>query len=454
MSAELVWKAEDVIRALGGQYLHEQTWEAHGVSIDSRTTKKGDIFFALIGPNDDGHEYVKNAFEAGAAAAIVSRQPPQVAKDAPLIFVEDTLTAMEFLGHANRERCQARIVAVTGSVGKTSTKEMLRLMLSAMGDTYANEGSLNNHWGVPLSLARMPQSSNYGVFEMGMNHAGELTALSRQVKPHVALITTIEAVHLEHFESVEAIADAKAEIFYGMQAINTPVLNKDNNQYERLFALASGNGFKQIFSFGRNAKEGRMKDCVATSDGSTVTAEILGRTVNYHLPVFGEHMALNSVGALLSAVAAGGDIEACAAALQHFTQPKGRGVIQTITAPQGNFMLIDESYNASPVALRAAIRVLSQMPIAKGRRLLALGDMKELGTSAPEMHAALAKDIIDAKIDLVFSCGEMMAHLNGNLPDSIRGGWAKDSTDLAPMVAAAMQGGDIITVKGSNSVKM
>ena len=456
MTSQLTWQAEDVIRAVRGQCLHEQTWSAHGVAIDSRTTQAGDLFVALQGPVHDGHDHVASAIAAGAAAALVMRQPPQASPGTPLIFVEDTFKALESLGHVGRKRATGKIIAVTGSVGKTSTKEMLRLALTATGDTYANEGSLNNHWGVPLSLARLPASAQYGVFELGMNHAGELTALSRQVEPHIAIITNIEAVHLEFFHSLEAIADAKAEIFTGMSSGGMVILNRDNRQFARLAAAAKTCGIKNILSFGRDNKaDARMLDLTPEMDGSLITAEIKGRRLRFKLGAPGEHLAANAIATLLTAWAAGSDIEACAEALSRYSQPKGRGVIETVALPDGQITLIDESYNASPISVGFAARVLGQMlPASGGRRILVLGDMRELGETAPRLHAELAKEITAAKIDLVFCCGDMMAHLFEALPSELRGGHAQDSAALAPLVTAAVHAGDIVTVKGSKSMEM
>jgi len=456
MTAQLAWKGEEVVRAVHGECLHEQDWRADGVSIDSRSVKPGDIFVALVGPMHDGHTYVSAAFEKGATAAIVAHQPAQIPQKAPLIFVPDTFKALELLGKAGRERSTAKIVAVTGSVGKTGTKEMLRLMLGAVGETHANEGSLNNQWGVPLSLARMPADAVYGVFELGMNHAGELTGLSRQVLPDVAMITTIDAVHLEFFSSLEAIADAKAEIFLGMDAEGAAVLNRDNSQYARLASAARTHGLKQVLSFGRDLKcDGKMLEYKAVPEGGRIKADILGHKITYLLSAPGEHLALNSVGALLSAVVAGGDREVCAGALAHFEQPKGRGVVQTVEMKKGRFTLIDESYNASPAAVRAAIHVLGHMtPESGGRKILVLGDMKELGAASPALHAELAKDIVEAKIAAVYCCGEMMAHLYAALPPSLRGHYAQDSAGLAAQIAGHVHAGDIVTVKGSHSMNM
>jgi UDP-N-acetylmuramoyl-tripeptide--D-alanyl-D-alanine ligase len=456
MTAKLTWQAEDVMRAVHGHCLHEQTWQAQGVSIDSRTAKPGDLFIALKGPAHDGHDHVAEALTAGATAAIVSRALSHIPPQAPLIMVEDTFKALEELGRAGRARSQASIIAVTGSVGKTGTKDMLRLMLAATGDAYANEGSFNNHWGVPLSLARLPANARYGVLELGMNHAGELGPLSQQVQPHVALITTIEAVHLEFFASLEAIADAKAEIFLGMNSNGAAVLNRDNLQFSRLAAAAKARGLKKILSFGHDGKcDARMLKCVVSQDATDITAEILGRRITYRLGVPGEHLALNSLGALLAAAAAGSDAEACAAALEHYKQPKGRGVIQTMAVPDGTITVIDETYNASPSAMRFAIRVLGQMkPGFGGRKILVLGDMLELGKESPALHAELAKSIIDAGVDLLFCCGEMMGHLYDALPSGGQGYHAANSAELAPHVVRAVRAGDVLTVKGSKSTYM
>ena len=454
---ETLWKAEDVVRAVHGRCLHEQTWNANGVSIDSRTIKPGDLFIAIKGLAHDGHDHVAAAIAAGASAAIVARQPSQAPPDAPLIFVDDTMTALQALGHAGRARAKAVIIAVTGSVGKTSTKEMLRMTLGAVGRTYANQGSYNNHWGVPLSFANLPPDAEYGVFELGMNHAGELTALSQLAKPDISLITAIEAVHLEFFPSVDAIADAKAEIFNGMDEKGVVILNRDNPYYARLAAAAKNRGIKKIMSFGRESKcDARLIDCAMTSEGCAVNAVIMGTNVHYAIGAPGQHLVQNSLCVLLAASFVSGKAEACAAALAHYKPPKGRGVTAPVNlAEGGKLVLIDDSYNASPASARASIRVLAQiMPAPGGRRILALGDMRELGTTAPALHAALASVIVEAKIDSVFCCGEMMRYLYDALPEAVRGAHAIDSATLAPIVAQNVHAGDVVSVKGSLSMNM
>ncbi len=453
---QALWQAEDVLRSVRGSCLHEQAWKANGVSIDSRTVQKGDLFIALQGPLHDGHDHVAAAFEAGAVAALVSRQPSNAMPDAPLLFVDDTFLALHELGRAGRARATGKIIAVTGSVGKTSTKEMLRVALSAVGHTYANPGSFNNHWGVPLSLACLPPDADFGVFEMGMNHAGELADLSLLVRPDIAIITTIEAVHLEFFASTEAIADAKAEIFQGMKENGTVILNRDNAHFARLQSAAKARGIKNILSFSQKKGDAVLVDCALTAEGSAVNATIDGYNIHYSIGAPGMHLVQNSLAALLAASIASGKADECAMALSHYKPPKGRGVSQKISlGERGTFTLIDESYNASPASVRAALRVLGNIiPARAGKRLLVLGDMRELGETSPSLHAELTPAIMDAKIDSVFCCGEMMQYLYNALPQNLRGGYADDSAALAPLVTASIQPDDVISVKGSNSIRL
>lgn len=452
-----VWTAEKVLCAVRGQSLHTQDWTASGVSIDSRTVQTGDLFVAIKGPSLDGHNYVRAAFDAGAIAAIVEHQPPQVPPDAPLLFVEDTFAALQDLGRVARANSQARIVAVTGSVGKTSSKEQLRLMLGAVDETYATQGSLNNQWGVPLSLSRLPPSARFGVFEIGMNHAGELGPLSREVKPHVALITNIEAVHLEHFASTEAIADAKAEIFLGMDPAGIAVINRDSPHYARLLAAARTQGLKRVLSFGHDPKsDACMVSQTTDENGTSVEAIILGDKISYRLNTLGAHFAYNALGTLLSCAALGADITVCADALSAYRPPAGRGTRQTLLLKDGGaIILIDETFNASPVATHAAIKVLGQIkPEREGRRILVLGDMRELGATASSLHAALADTIFENKIDVVHCCGELMTHLHDVLPPAMQGKLRMTSDELAPLVALDVQDGDVLLVKGSHSMHM
>lgn len=449
-----LWTAAEAAAATGGR--PSGTWSASGVSIDSRSLQPGDLFVALQGPNFDGHDFVAAALRNGAAAAVASRVPEDVPAGAPLLLVADTTDALRALGQAARGRSAARFAAVTGSVGKTGTKEALKLALEAQAPTFASSGNLNNHWGVPLSLARMPRDVAYGVFELGMNHAGEIGPLSRLVRPEVALITTVEAVHLEFFPSVKAIADAKAEIFEGMTPDGVAVLNRDNPQFDRLAAKARDRGISRILAFGRHEEaDARLIDCSAHPTHSAVTAEILGRRVVYDLAMPGLHWAVNSLGALAAAAAMGGEIDAAAAAMARLTPLKGRGRRERVVLPGGPIELIDESYNASPVAVRAAIQVLGQaQPGVGGRRIAVLGDMLELGAEAERLHADLAPDLRAARVDLVFTAGRLMAALHEALPASQRASHATDSAGLRDDLLAAVRPGDVVLVKGSLGSRM
>ncbi len=452
MSAKpILWTAASAAAATGGRT--NGAWSASGLSIDSRNIADGDLFIAIQGPNFDGHAFAAAALAAGAVAALVSRVPDGVSADAPLLLVDgDTLDAMAALGQASRANCGARMVGVTGSVGKTSTKETLRHVLAAQGPTYATEGSLNNHWGVPLSLARLPADSRFGVFELGMNHAGELGPLSRQVRPHVALITNVEAVHLEFFDSVEAIADAKAEIFDGMSADGIAVLNRDNGQFDRLAAAARAQGLKRIWSFGAaEGTDARLLDLELGATSSAVTALIQGERLAFTIAMPGKHWVVNSLGVLLAVKALGADPAEAARALSTLRPVKGRGVRKTITRANGDvFTLVDESYNASPAAMAATLGVLGKLDVpAGGRRVAVLGDMRELGATADALHAGLAEPLLAARVDVVYACGPHMRVLFDRLPADRRGAWTETSRDLAPIVTDAVGNGDVVMVKGS-----
>jgi UDP-N-acetylmuramoyl-tripeptide--D-alanyl-D-alanine ligase len=451
-----LWSDIDAASASQGRLLGTIGWIAEGVSIDSRSVKRTDLFVALKGPSFDGHDFVAEALAKGAVAALVHRRPANLAESAPLLMVEDTLAGLTRLGMAGRLRSHARFVGVTGSVGKTGTKEALRLALSTQAETFANEGSLNNHWGVPLSLARLPHSISLGVYELGMNHSGELGPLSRLLQPEVAVITTIEPVHLEFFASIEEIADAKAEIFEGMTSSGIAVLNQDNSQFERLAGHARRRGIKRILSFGEHpSAAARLLACRLHGSGSEVSAEILGRHIDYRLGPPGRHWVQNSLAVLAAAAALDLDPGLAAGALSALTPPKGRGQRRQIRLPGGTVELIDESYNASPAAMRAAFAVLAQVrPARRGRRLAVLGDMRELGPAGPRLHRELAPSLLGAGIDLVFTCGPLMEELHGALPRDRRGAHAPDSLTLVPAVLAAIRPGDVVLVKGSLGTRM
>ncbi len=449
-----LWTGADVISALGGRLVGPLPGSVTGVSIDSRTCENGNIFFAIAGDNHDGHGFVRAALGNGAAMAVIAEEKlPELVGAGSLVVVNDVLEAMRNLARAARNRSQAGIVAVTGSVGKTSTKDMLRLVLGKEKNTHASVASYNNHWGVPLTLARLPQAAEYAVFEIGMNHAGEIVPLVDMVKPHVGIITTVEPVHLEFFENVEAIADAKAEIFTGIAERGYAVLNADNPHFERLKAQAENLGVT-VKSFGVAPQaDARLLTIAALPECSVVTVSVLGKELAYKLGAPGRHLAQNSLAVLLSVALLGGDVGAAARALNDFKATKGRGERQVIATEHGNITLLDESYNANPASMRAALALLNAAPVG-GHRIAVLGDMLELGEQSEALHRDIAPVIESLKIDTVFAAGEKMKALYDALPDDRKGAWAATSAELLPSVLNTLNIGDTVMVKGSLGSKM
>ena len=445
-----LWTAAEAAAATGGSASGD--WTASGVSIDTRSLRPGDLFVALRGESRDGHAFVAEALARGAAAALVGSRPPGVAADAPLLEVGDTLAGLEALGRAARTRSAARIAAGTGSVGKTGTKEALRHVLSAQAPTHASAASHNNHWGVPLSLARLPPAAAYGVFELGMNHAGELTPLTRLVRPHVAIVTTIEPAHLEFFGTVEAIADAKAEIFAGVEPGGAAVLNLDNPHCRRLREHAARAGVERILTFGAGADADlRLLDETGGAERSEVLARWRGQGLAYRLGVPGRHWVLNSLAVLAAVDALGADVPAAAAALASLRPPPGRGARYPIRAGDGTGLLIDESYNANPASVRAALQVLARLP---GRRIAVLGDMLELGEAGPELHAGLRDEVAAAGVERLFTCGPLMRGLFDAVEPRRRAAHAPSAADLVADLRAALRPGDVVLVKGSLGSRM
>ena len=451
----VLWTAAQAQAATGGTLLGATEWTAAGVSIDSRSIKAGDLFIALAGPNHDGHDYVRAAIAAGAACALVHTVPAGC-EGLPLLLVGDTMAGLEALGRAARDRSAARIVAVTGSVGKTGTKEMLALCLAAQGPTHWSVGSFNNHWGVPLSLARMPAGSRFAVFELGMNHPGEITPLVAMVRPHVAIVTTVELVHAGHFANVEEIADAKAEIFTGIEPGGIAVLNRDNRHFRRLAEAARAAHVDRILTFGSHIDaDARLLDCAVDPQETAVFALLRDKAVSYRIGVPGLHWAMNSLAALLAAGALDADADAAARTLAAMTPPKGRGERHRIAVSGGTAELIDESYNASPVSMKAAIATLAAARPGKGgRRIAVLGDMLELGEDSASLHAALAEAVVAWGVDVVHTAGPQSAHLREALPADRRGAHADNSEQLAPLVRAGIRAGDVVMVKGSAGSRM
>jgi len=428
-----------------------------GISIDSRSIGKGEAFFAIKGDVHDGHAFVASALKNGAGLAVVAvSQQANMPAGASLLVVPDVLQGLVDLAKASRTRTKSRVIAVTGSVGKTSTKEALRVALGRNGETHASTASFNNHWGVPLSLARLHESARYAIFEIGMNHAGEITPLVKLVRPHIAIITTVAPVHLEFFASVEEIADAKAEIFLGLEPGGAAVLNRDNAQFARLRQRAEAAGVARIVAFGEHREaDARLLKLAMQPESSTVDAEILGQRITYKLGMPGQHHAINSLAVLAAASLAGADLALTAMALAEVTPAAGRGTRIRLDLHPGSALLIDESYNANPTSMRAALGLLAQARVTPpGRRIAVLGDMLELGPAAEQLHRDLTKAVIENKIDLVFCAGEMMEALWQALPSERRGGYAKDSATLESSVVAAVRDGDAIMVKGSAGSKM
>ncbi len=415
-----------------------------GLSIDTRTLKEGDLFVALQGDNRDGHDFVRAAFEAKAGAALVTHRPDGVT--GPLLIVAHTQRGLEDLARAARARSNARIVAVTGSAGKTTTKEILALACNALGRTHASAASYNNHWGVPLSLAALPRDAEYGVFEVGMNHFGELRNLVSFVRPHVALVTTIAPAHLEFFGNCESIADAKSEIFEGLEPGGAALIPADSDYADRLTARARQAHVSRVVSFGKMG-DARLISFTPEGEGMRVKADILGTAVDALVGAPGAHIAQNVVGALAAVALLDGDVLNAAAALRNFTALKGRGARFTTAGID----VIDDSYNANPASMSAALALLGT---AKGRKIAVLGDMLEMGEGGIAHHAGLAAPIEDNKVDLVFAAGAQMHHLWNALPALRRGGHAATSAELLPLLVAALAPGDTVLVKGSNGARM
>lgn len=451
-----LWTIDAMAAAMRAERAGALPADVNGISIDSRTSGKGDAFFAIKGENRDGHDFVDSALKAGAGLAVVARDQRDRFAGAPLLVVPDVLEALRNLARAARARTEARVIAVTGSVGKTGTKEALRLALSTDGETHASVASYNNHWGVPLSLARCPASTKYAVLEIGMNHAGEITPLTKLARPHVAIITGIEPVHLEYFGSLEKIADAKAEIFAGVEPGGAAVLNRDNAQFSRLATAAKAARIERVVSFGEHKDaDALLLRLSLQADCSTVEARILGQTVTYKLGAPGRHLVLNSLAVLTAVSLVGADLALAALALNNLRPASGRGTRTVLTVPGGNAVLIDESYNANPASMQAAIALLGQVPVGqRGRRIAVLGDMLELGPTAAELHRALAKAIEAANVDLVFCSGPLMRALWEALPSRARGGYSETAAGLEPMVVSAIRAGDAVMVKGSLGSKM
>jgi UDP-N-acetylmuramoyl-tripeptide--D-alanyl-D-alanine ligase len=440
-----LWTSAAIAAATGGTASAD--FAVTGVAFDSREIGQGDLFVAMPGTEYDGHRFVESAFERGANGAIVSQPVPH-----PHVLVADTAAALNALGVASRERSKARVAGVTGSVGKTGTKEALAAALARTPDMRVHRSvkSYNNHTGVPLSLARMPADSNYGVFEMGMNHAGEIAALTRAVRPHVALITTIAPAHIEFFPTgMDGIADAKGEIFEGLEPGGTAIIPFDSPQRDRLIAHAKPHA-THILTFGSGAgADIRARDVIDNVDSSTVTVQLPGVELCLTIGQPGAHWVSNGLAVLAAVHALGADLGVAALALADMEQLAGRGARTKVRVADGEALVIDESYNANPSSMRATLAVLAR---EKGRKVAVLGAMRELGAQSDGLHAGLAPDVIASGVEYALLVGSGMEPLAEALEGTVEVRHVADAATADAALARLIAPGDAILIKGSNSV--
>ncbi len=452
-----LWTIDAMANAMSAEIHGSPQSDVTGISIDTRTLEPGNAYFAIKGDVHDGHAFVANAAKEGAAVSVVSRDKlDELEGDTgALLVVDDVLKALENLGRASRARCDGKIIAVTGSVGKTTTKEAMRKAFGACGRTHAAVASFNNHWGVPLTLARMPQDTEFGIFEIGMNHPDEITPLVKMVQPHVAIITNVAAVHLGAFDSVDGIAKAKAEIFAGLDDSGTAVLNADDERFSLLTDFADGYGVKSIVSFGE-AESGdcRLLDLVERADCSTLKADVMGEAMMVRIGAPGRHIAQNCLAVLAAVKLADADLAKAGLALGDMEAVKGRGQRHVLQVSGGTATLIDESYNANPTSMRAALALLGKAETGlRGRRIAVMGDMLELGPTSRELHAGLLEPVLDHEIDHIFIAGEEMTALEAAAAGKVSAVHGNTIDDIIPQIASSLRDGDVIMAKASLGMK-
>lgn len=448
----VLWTAEDFSAAIVPDFQPAALDDVTGISIDSRSIGPGDAFFAIKGDRFDGHAFAQAALDAGAVVVVL-----ESAKRADfdhlherVVFVDDVLSGLERLGCAARARMSGRVVAITGSVGKTSTKDALRVALAPSGKVHAAVSSFNNHWGVPLTLARMPQNTDYGVFEIGMNHPGEIRNLVAMVRPHLVVITTVVAAHIGNFSSIEEIAAAKAEIFEAVEPDGAVLINADNEFADFLYERAQANNVRSIYRFGQtDGADIRLEGFDLKADGSDLSISLFGEAVHCHLAAPGRHLAQNALALLGLVKLAGADVAAACDSLATHEASKGRGQRHELILSDGKANLIDESYNANPSSVEAALQAVGLFESQGGRRIVALGDMLELGDDSAHLHRSLATAIEAAGIDRVYLSGPEMLHLWEVLPPVIRGSYAASSMDLVDPLKSELRDGDVVMIKGS-----
>lgn len=452
----LLWTSDALVAAMDGRPLGAMPEGVTGISIDTRSLQPGEAFFAIKGEAMDGHDFATAAMKAGAGVLVVAegKLPALGRLVAPMIVVPDVLEALEKLGRAARARSSAKIIAITGSAGKTSTKEAMRRGLAAVGKVHASDKSFNNHWGVPLTLARLPADCDYAIFEIGMNHPGEIRPLVKMVRPHIALVTLIAAAHLGFFRNLDEIATAKAEIFEGLEPDGTALLNADDPRSKLLAKTATELGVKNIASFGEHARATyRLLDCVLEADHSMLTARIAGKDIVARIGAPGRHMVQNALAVLGAAHLAGADVTEVALVLGSLSAEAGRGQRHVLRHPDGPFTLIDESYNANPASMKAALSLLNATPVSgHGRRIAVLGDMLELGDHSAKLHAGLAELIVGSGTGTVLLGGPEMQALADALPGDIATAYRASVEELKPVLLGSVGPGDVVMVKSSKGI--
>ncbi|QDY69456.1 UDP-N-acetylmuramoyl-tripeptide--D-alanyl-D-alanine ligase [Qingshengfaniella alkalisoli] len=451
MSAPL-WTASEARAATGGEA--QGDWTVSSISIDTREIEPGALFVALT-DRRDGHDFVADALAKGAAAALVSRRPEGVAEDAPLLIVEDVMDGLRALAISARTRLKGQVIAVTGSVGKTSTKEMLRCIFAEAGKVHAAERSFNNHWGVPLTLARCPADADFVVIEIGMNNPGEIAPLSDIARPDVAMVTTVAPAHMAAFSSVDDIAREKGQIISGLVSGGAAVLNGDVPTASILAGIAQDKGARVVCFGTGDTHQARLLDMSLTDMTTEIHCDVMGQTIAASYQVPAEHFALNAVAALTASSLCGVALDVAAIGLAKWTPPKGRGTRETVVLSDGGQLeLIDDAYNANPVSLAASLRVLATSEPKGGRRVAILGDMLELGGDENAVHAAIAELPSVSSIDVIHCVGSCMAHLWQALPDSKRGRSVETSDQLLDELPELVSAGDIVLLKGSLGSKI
>ena len=449
-----LWTAAEAAAATDGRVAGD--WSVTGISIDSRSVAAGDLFVALSAARD-GHDFVADALARGAVAALVSRVPEGV-DPARCLIVGDVMEGLRALGAAGRARTQARVIAVTGSVGKTTVKEMLRAALSAQGRTHAAEASFNNHWGVPITLARMPADTEFAVIEIGMNHPGEIAPLARLARPHVAVVTTVAPAHLEAFGVIEGIAHEKAAIYEGLEPGGIALAHADVGTAEILFDKARACAERLIrFGVGKGV-EARLIEAQVAEAATVIRAEILGTERLIRIGAPGRHYAMNALIALTAAEAAGADATQAALALAGWTPFEGRGTRERLmlsAADDLEIELIDDAFNANPASVAASLEMLAAaLPQGQGRRIAVLGDMLELGPTGPALHAAIADNPALAQIAAIHTVGPLMEHLHKALPGRVRGRHVETAEEMAAALPQKLRRGDVLLIKGSKGIKV